>query len=209
NQTSNTSRHIGFTLSYLDRCPGAVVGPLSPTVRVEQPLATRDRGSGVAGNGRPRGAVSAGVPASGLRVRQRRAAPGSPHPTPARRTRRASRGTRRRSPTFRHRQLVVQNDPALMRNGPVEGGAEVASLQQRDVLEYAQEVRAGIHDGPPDVVFGESLQLPNEHLAGRLEVAVQLVFRGPKAGSRSRFVLTGHGQLTHCGRTLRGHDSTG
>jgi hypothetical protein len=40
------------------------------------------------------------------------------------------------------------------------------------MFDQSEEVRAGRHHGPPDIVLGESVQLPDQNFTGDLEIAL-------------------------------------
>ena len=58
-----------------------------------------------------------------------------------------------------------------------EGLAEVAELDAGDVLDQPEEVGAGRHHRPADVVLREPVELPQQGITGDLQVAVEVLLR--------------------------------
>ena len=60
---------------------------------------------------------------------------------------------------------------------PVEREREVAPLDPGQVLDEAEQVRAGRHQRTPDVVLAQPVELPQQRLAAGAQVSVQVILR--------------------------------
>jgi hypothetical protein len=63
------------------------------------------------------------------------------------------------------------------RKRAVEDLTEVPGFPGRRVFDQAEKVRSGRSQGPADVVFGEPVELPDQHLPCPLQVAVEVLLR--------------------------------
>ena len=69
--------------------------------------------------------------------------------------------------------IVMPVQVVLVGKRPVHHLAEVPALHPRAVLDQAEQIRAGRRHRPPDVVVGQSLQVPQQHSACVLQKPVQ------------------------------------
>ena len=72
---------------------------------------------------------------------------------------------------FGHDFRLDVRERRLLREGPTEGVPEVAGLDPGAVLDQPEEVGAGRGERAAYVVLAEPLELPDQRLAGALEVA--------------------------------------
>jgi hypothetical protein len=68
---------------------------------------------------------------------------------------------------------VVGPRPGLV-DRPSESRAEVAELHEGEVFHQPEEIRAGRRHRTADVVLGQALQLPEQSVAPRLEVPLEV-----------------------------------
>ena len=81
------------------------------------------------------------------------------------------------SPHVRARFSVSSEPQQRLTGWASEGVAEIDELPTRSVLDQTEEVGAGRDQGTADVVFGKSVELPNESFPGALKIELEVCLR--------------------------------